>query len=81
MALTKSDLTHYLANTLHIDLADVTDDTPLFSSGRADSFAVAELILFIESSIGHRLPAMDVTMENFDSIGRIMNLAARQAAG
>ena len=79
MELTKSDLTHYLAHTLHIDLADVEDETPLFSSGRADSFAVAELILFIESAIGHRLPSFEVTMENFDSIRRILGLAERQA--
>lgn len=78
MELTKSELTDYLAHTLHIDLADVEDETPLFSSGRADSFAVAELIVFIESAIGRRLPSFEVTMENFDSIRRIMGLAERQ---
>jgi len=79
MALTKSDLTQYLARTLHIDVSAVSDETPLFSSGLADSFAVTELILFVEQSIGHRLPAFEVTMENFDSMGRILRLAERQA--
>ena len=78
MPLTKSDLTDYLAQTLHVDLSDVDDDTPLFTSGRADSFAVAELILFVETQIGHRLPAFEVTMENFDSLKRILGLAERQ---
>ena len=78
MAFTKSNLTHYLSRTLHIDLTDVNDETPLFSSGRADSFAVTELILFVEESIGRRLPAFEVTMENFDSIDRILSLAERQ---
>ena len=77
MALTKSDLTDYLTRSLHIDLSDVNDETPLFTSGRADSFAVTDLILFVEESIGHRLPAFEVTMENFDSISRILGLAER----
>ena len=77
MALTKSDLTDYLSHSLHIQLSEVDDETPLFTSGRADSFAITDLILFVEESIGHRLPAFEVTMDNFDSIGRILALAER----
>jgi len=77
MTLTKSNLTDYLSHSLHINMSDVNDETPLFTSGRADSFAVTDLILFVEESIGHRLPAFEVTMENFDSIDRILGLAER----
>ena len=81
MSFTRSALTEYLSQSLYIDLTGVADDTPLFTSGLADSFSVTDLILFVEKSIGHRLPPEEVIMENFDSIERILALALRQTTG
>jgi acyl carrier protein len=78
MTLSRNELMTYLSTSLHVDIQDLADDAPLFSAGRVDSFAVTDLILFVEESIGHRLPAPEVTMDNFDSIAAILALAERQ---
>jgi acyl carrier protein len=52
------------------------DDTALFTSGLFDSLAVMDLVAFIEGETGRRIPAEAVTIENFDSIGRIVAFMA-----
>jgi acyl carrier protein len=53
----------------------VDDDTGLFSGGLIDSLSVIELISFVEAEIGLSIPPADITLENFDSINRIVRLA------
>jgi len=55
--------------------------TPLFSSSLLDSFTMVDLIMFIEKSAGVRLSPADVTLDNLDSIERILAFVAGQGAG
>lgn len=73
MTLEKDILTGYLSGTLNVDVTQVTDDTPLFSSGLIDSFSMIDLITFIESQCGTSISPADITLDNFDTIGRIMH--------
>ena len=72
MLLVSETIRTYLSDRLGVDISGVTDDSPLFSSSLVDSFSLVELITFVESSGGIRVDAWDVTLDNFDSIGRIL---------
>jgi acyl carrier protein len=48
------------------------DDTALFSDGLMDSLSVIELVSFIEKQIGCAIPPAEITLQNFDSINRIV---------
>ncbi len=72
MALTKQELLEYLSTHARDDLSEVTEDTELFSSGLIDSFAMVDLLLFLEKHTGGRLGPEDVDLDNFDTIGRII---------
>ena len=54
------------------DLSDVDKDTLLFSSGNLDSVSQLDLIMFIEKHGGFQVSPMDLTLENFDSVSKIM---------
>ena len=51
---------------------------PLFRSGTVDSFAPITLLTFLESQCGFRIGPMEVTLDNFDSIERILRFAERK---
>jgi len=53
----------------------VDDDTQLFSRGLIDSLNVVELVTFVEEELGRPIPPADITLENFDSIARIVRYA------
>jgi acyl carrier protein len=72
MALGRGDLRRYLQEKQGLDPGDFADNTMLFSSGLIDSFSMVDLILFIEDAIGCRVHPADVTLDNFDSIDRIL---------
>jgi len=72
MALDSENLRRYLHEKQGLELEDFEDDTLLFSSGLIDSFSMVTLIMFIEDTGGLRVHPTDVTLDNFDSIDRIL---------
>jgi acyl carrier protein len=77
--VTEELLLRFLGDDLSIDTTGVTPAEPLFSSGIVDSFALITLMTFLESQCGFRIGPMEVTLDNFDSIERIMRFADRKA--
>jgi acyl carrier protein len=73
MPLASDTIKTYLSDRLGVDVSDLTDASPLFSSSLVDSFSLVELITFIETAGGIKVDAWDVTLENFDSIERILS--------
>jgi acyl carrier protein len=55
----------------------VDGDTELFSRGLIDSLNVVELVTFVEEALGCAIPPADITLENFDSINRIVRFAEK----
>jgi len=47
------------------------DDEPLFSSGLIDSFAMAQVGVFIETEFNLYIPDPELTVENMDTIDQI----------
>jgi acyl carrier protein len=81
MGLTREALIEHLARAARSDLDQVADDTELFSTGLVDSFAMVELLVFLEKHTGVKLGPEDINLENLDSIARIMQFAASRAKG
>lgn len=60
------------------------DEEPLFSSGMIDSFAMAQVGVFIETEFNLYIPDPELTVENMDTVDQITDqilagLAAQQA--
>ena len=47
------------------------DDEPLFSSGLIDSFAMAQVGVFIETEFNLYIPDPELTVENMDTVKQI----------
>jgi D-alanine--poly(phosphoribitol) ligase subunit 2 len=56
------------------------DDTPLFSAGLMDSLTVIELVSLVEEQLGCAMPPAAITLQNFDSISRIVQFTSRFSA-
>jgi acyl carrier protein len=81
MALSSEALLVYMQERLGVDTSDISDATPLFSSNLLDSFSIVELIAFIEAQGEIRVDAWDVSLDNLDSIERILQFVQIKRAG
>jgi acyl carrier protein len=60
---------------------NLTNDTPLRTSGILDSIATVKLVSFIEATFAIELEAHETGIQNFDRIEDIAALIARKRAG
>jgi acyl carrier protein len=60
------------------DPNDLTDDTPLMSTGILDSLATLKLVTFLESAFDITVEAHEADAENLDSLDLITALVARK---
>ncbi len=67
--LTSYILSDVLLDSTHTDLA-VDDD--LLEDGLVDSLGIMRLLAYIETEFGFAVPAQDVTVETFMSVGAIV---------
>lgn len=79
MSPTANQFMVFLRDELGIDVAGLTSEAPLFSSGLIDSFSLVTLLSYIEETFGFRVGPMDVSLDNFDSIDRITAYVAAMA--
>lgn len=68
----RTHLVDLLETELGVDMDDIDDDTALFSSGIVDSFALVTLMMHLEREGGFRINPADVTLDNLDTLGRIL---------
>ena len=52
---------------------NLKEDEPLFSNGTIDSFAIAQIGVFIETEYNLYIPDPDLTVENMDTVGQIID--------
>lgn len=72
MGISRDDLIEFLESEAGVDTDDISDDSALFSSGVVDSFALVTLMMHLETIGGFRIDPTDVTLDNLDSINRIL---------
>jgi acyl carrier protein len=79
--ITADDLRAYLQSDLADMLVDqeLGEEDALFSSGMLDSVAMMNLIAFLEEKCGVDVRPSDVTLDNFDTLSRIVTYAASLA--
>jgi acyl carrier protein len=71
----KEALRTVLVTQFRIDRNSLDDNTGLFSGGLIDSLSVMDLVCFVEGQIGKAITPTEITLENFDSIARIIAFA------
>lgn len=71
----------FLARETRTPATSITRDTPLVSSGLLDSVGLVRLATLLERRLGIRIPDRDVTVEHFDTLGRIAAYAERRTSG
>lgn len=76
MAIQRQAVVDFLNSKTRADLSGIGDDTPLFSTGMVDSFTMVDLLMWLQQQTGSRLGPEDISVENFDSVGRILAFAA-----
>ena len=76
----RDDLIAFISEDAGIDATEIGDDTLLFSEGFIDSFTMSSVLAFIEEQKGIQIEMSDVTLENFDSVSRILAFLERQPA-
>jgi len=81
MALDTHALLQFLEDHLGVDTAEIDKDTPLFSAGIIDSAGMVDLLVFVESTAAVKFMPDDITLDNLDSLGRILDYVALQRAG
>ena len=60
--------------------ANLTDDTPLRTSGVLDSMATLQVVTFVEEHFGIEVEAQEAGVENFDSLNSIAAFVAQKKA-
>lgn len=76
----KATLMEILEDELGVETDGIESDTLLFSSGIVDSFALVTLMMHIEKLAGIRINPGEVTLDNFDTIDRILAFVAQAKA-
>ncbi len=66
------DLGRLFAGRLHIEIP--SPETDLIETGLLDSLRLVELLLYIESDLGWRLPIEDIDLDDLRSVRRIAAL-------
>jgi acyl carrier protein len=72
-ALTETMLVQFL-NELR-PLPAIDGDSALFSSGLIDSVGLVALVTWLERTCAFEVGPSDVTLENFDSVARVLRFA------
>jgi len=74
--LTAEKLINYLIEEM--GLTDIDSNTLLFSSTLLDSFSMVDLIAFIERESEIKIAPTEVTLDNLDSVNRILAFVERR---
>ncbi len=78
MSFNRESLVAFFQENLGLGPSIVKDDTALFSSGLIDSFSMVELLTHIEDRAAIKIDQDDITLDNLDSVSRILNFVELQ---
>lgn len=78
--MTRDELLKYLSGKTRADLSQISDTAELFSTGMIDSFAMVDLLFWLEKKTGGKMGPDDVSMENLDTVERILAFCASRAS-
>lgn len=73
-----AELSDYLNRDPRVD-GSIGPDTELVESGRIDSLAILDLVVFVEERFGVSLTADDLTPQNLASVAALASLVASRS--
>ena len=71
---TRTKIKKFLEEHLDVDMNNITDSKELFTSGLIDSFALIELLGFMEDELNFTVNFADMTVDDFDTIDALVQL-------
>lgn len=74
--MTRNNILMFLEKQFTLSPDSISDETGLFSEGYLDSFSILDLIMFLEANAGIRVDPIEVSLDNLDSIDRILAYVA-----
>jgi acyl carrier protein len=77
-AASASALLAHIEGAAYLAPGELRQAEPLFSAGIIDSLNLIDLITFTEQHFAFRVPAEDVTLDNWDSVDKIVAYVARK---
>lgn len=69
----------FISEEFDVDLGKIKDDDSLLDSGILDSLGVVKLMAFIEERFKIVVGPAEVTMDNFDTIEKILKYVAAKS--
>ncbi len=78
MSLSSEQIINYLQETGNLTI-NLSANDALFSSGMLDSVTMMNLIMFLEESCRFQIQPYDVTLENFDTVEKIVGYINEQS--
>lgn len=79
--LIKDELIDFINKRFGTENEDLDENRLLFSTGILDSFDMMEMITFIENQCGFKIKALDVNLDNLDSVRRILEYVGKRVDG
>jgi acyl carrier protein/D-alanine--poly(phosphoribitol) ligase subunit 2 len=76
----KDEIRDFIIKTFMAGKGSIADGDSLFASNILDSFGMLELIAFIEKNYKINVTPSEVTLNNFDSLDKIIQLIQRKQA-
>ncbi|MFT7558247.1 MAG: acyl carrier protein [Flavobacteriales bacterium] len=74
MSDVRSKIRQFLSNDLEVDVSSFSDSDELFTGGLIDSFALIELLGFLESELDFTVNFAEMTVDDFDTIDSLVKL-------
>jgi acyl carrier protein len=71
------ELVAYISQKVVKGKAEITEDTPLVSSGLIDSFSLIEIFLELQKIAGRKVPASKVQAKDMDTVRLMFATAER----
>jgi acyl carrier protein len=71
------ELIGYIAEKVTKGKSEITEDTPLVSSGLVDSFALIDIFLELQRIVGRKVPASKVQAKDMDTVRLMFATAER----
>lgn len=80
MTITKDQIVTYISETFNVDGCNIAPTTSLFSTGVLDSFSMVDLVSYIEKTAGVKFGALDLNLNNLDTIEGMIKFVDRKTA-
>ncbi len=80
MAITQDQILSYLSSNFNVDVQNIGPATSLFSTGILDSFNMVDLVSYIEDTAGVKFGALDLNLNNLDTIAGIVRFVDGKTA-